>query len=100
MLKPTPNFLSPEDAIEVSTRFNRNTIQSRSLPPENLREKRQKFLEQPRGRGPLLLQPEEEQSRRRVRSADGSRGMRGRDDFSTERPILKATDNSVVPKRM
>ena len=38
------NFLSPDDAIEISNRFDRNTIQSRSLPPENLREKRQRFF--------------------------------------------------------
>lgn len=98
------NFLSPDDAIEISNRFNRNTIQSRSLPPENLREKRQRFLEQPRGRGPLMIQPDDgAPPRRRVRSADGSRGRRRggqMDDFSTERPILKATDNSCVPKSM
>ena len=98
------NFLSPDDAIEISNRFNRNTIQSRSLPPENLREKRQRFLEQPRGRGPLMIQPDDgAPPRRRVRSADGSRGRRRGghvDDFSAERPILKATDNSCVPKSM
>ena len=99
------NFLSPDDAIEISNRFNRNTIQSRSLPPENLREKRQRFLEQPRGRGPLMIQPDDGEAppRRRVRSADGSRGRRRggqMDDFSAERPILKATDNSCVPKSM
>ena len=101
------NFLSPEDAIEISNRFNRNTIQSRSLPPENLREKRQRFLEQPRGRGPLIIQPDDDEAppRRRVRSADGSRGRRHGGqiddrDFSAERPILKATDNSQIHKSM